>query len=213
MARTARRPWAFRPSVAALTLLPAGHVDITGHAEVLDDVIPDEWPEGLWICAARRNDGGRVVFGRTGSPPAPLARAVAASCAIPGYYAPVAVAGDDYVDGGAHSPTNADLAADGPGLVVVSSPMSVGRGALRPRAALVGRLTHRATLQREVAGLRRKGRSVVTFQPGAEDLAVMGGGANALDAGRRDRVARQARESTLRRLDGPRLREALAALH
>jgi hypothetical protein len=54
---------------------------------------------------------------------------------------------------------------------------------------------------------------VVTFQPGAEDLAVMGGGANALDAGRRDRVARQARESTLRRLDAPPLREALVALH
>jgi hypothetical protein len=92
-------------------------------------------------------------------------------------------------------------------------PPTVGRGALRPRPELLGRLTHRAALQREVARLRRAGRTVVTFQPGAEDLAVMGGGANALDAGRRDRVARQARESTLRRLGSPRLRESLAALH
>src|SRR5215212_7172211 len=91
--RTARRPWAFRPAVAALTLLPAGHVDITELADVLEDVIPDEWPEGLWICAARRDDGRRVVFGREGAPEAPLARAVAASCAIPGYFAPVEVDG------------------------------------------------------------------------------------------------------------------------
>jgi NTE family protein len=185
-----------------------------GYAGLVGRLFPAGWPEQpLWLNAVRLADGARVVFGRDHDAGGDVGAAVAASCAIPGYYAPAAVAGDEYVDGGAHSPTNADLAADGPGLVVVSSPMSVGRGALRPRAALVGRLTHRATLQREVAGLRRKGRSVVTFQPGAEDLAVMGGGANALDAGRRDRVARQARESTLRRLDAPRLREAVAALH
>src|SRR5437764_5792080 len=39
LARTARRPWAFRPSVAAMTLLPAGRFDLTGHADNLDDVV------------------------------------------------------------------------------------------------------------------------------------------------------------------------------
>ncbi|HZB71722.1 MAG TPA: patatin-like phospholipase family protein, partial [Acidimicrobiales bacterium] len=211
--RAALTPWRFRPGLVLAGALPRGEVD-PGYAGLVGRLFPAGWPDRpLWLNAVRLRDGRRVTFGRDGDAGGDVGAAVAASCAIPGYYAPVAVAGDDYVDGGAHSPTNADLAAGGPGLVVVSSPMSVGRGALRPSTALVGRLTHRATLQREVAALRRQGRSVVTFQPGAEDLAVMGGGANALDAGRRDRVARQARESTLRRLDAPALREALVALH
>ena len=213
LGRAAMTPWRFRPGLVLAGALPRGEVD-PGYAGLVGRLFPTGWPaQPLWLNAVRLADGARVVFGKDHDAGGDVGAAVAASCAIPGYYAPVAVAGDDYVDGGAHSPTNADLAADGPGLVVVSSPMSVGRGALRPSTALVGRLTHRTTLQREVAGLRRKGRSVVTFQPGAEDLAVMGGSANALDPGRRDRVARQARESTLRRLDSPRLRETLAALH
>ncbi len=211
--RAALTPWRFRPGLVLAGALPRGEVD-PGYAGLVGRLFRAGWPEErLWLNAVRLADGARVVFGKDDDAGGDVGAAVAASCAIPGYYAPVSVGGNDYVDGGAHSPTNADLAAEGPGLVVVSSPMSVGRGALRPRAALVGRLAHRATLQREVAGLRRKGRSVVTFQPGAEDLAVMGGSANALDAGRRDRVARRARESTLQRLASPRLREALAALH
>jgi NTE family protein len=211
--RAALTPWRFRPGLVLAGALPRGEVD-PGYAGLVGRLFPSGWPDRpLWLNAVRLRDGRRVTFGKDGDAEGDVGSAVAASCAIPGYYAPVPVAGEEYVDGGAHSPTNADLAADGPGLVVVSSPMSVGRGALRPRPELLGRLTHRAALQREVARLRRAGRTVVTFQPGAEDLAVMGGGANALDAGRRDRVARQARESTLRRLGSPRLRESLAALH
>ena len=211
--RAAVAPWRFRPGTLLAGALPRGQVD-PGYAGLVGRLFPSGWPqERLWLNAVRLRDGRRVTFGREAGAGDDVGAAVAASCAIPGYYAPVTVAGEEYVDGGVHSPTNADLAAEGPGLVVVSSPMSVGRGALRPRAELVGRVTHRATLQREVAGLRRRGRTVVTFQPGAEDLAVMGGGANALDAGRRDLVARRARESILRRIDSPRLREALAALH
>jgi NTE family protein len=203
----------FRPGLLLAGALPRGEVD-PGYAALIGRLFPSGWPgKAMWLNAVRLRDGRRVTFGKDGDAGGDVGAAVAASCAIPGYYAPVVVAGDEYVDGGAHSPTNADLAADGPGLVVVSSPMSVGRGALRPRPELVGRLTHRAALSREVAGLRRRGRTVVTFQPGPEDLGVMGGGANALDASRRDRVARQARESTLRRIDSPRLREALTSLH
>ena len=211
--RAAAPPWRFRPGLVLAGVLPRGEVD-PGYAGLVGRLFPSGWPEvPMWLNAVRLRDGRRVTFGKDADAGGDVGGAVAASCAIPGYYAPVPVAGEEYVDGGVHSPTNADLATDGPGLVLVSSPMSVGRGALRPRPELLGRLPHRAALQREVAGLRRQGRTVVTFQPGAEDLAVMGGGANALDAGRRDRVARQARESTLRRLDSPRLREPLAALH
>ncbi len=67
--RTVRRPLAFRPDVATMTLLPRGRIDISGRAQALHAHIGDDWPDGLWICAARRSDGARVVFGRDGSPP------------------------------------------------------------------------------------------------------------------------------------------------
>src|SRR5688500_8212971 len=93
VARLARRPWTFRPSVAAMTLMPTGSVDMIELAPGLRDAAPDDWPEGLLICAARRNNGSRAVFGRYGSPEASLAEALAASCAIPGYFSPVAIDG------------------------------------------------------------------------------------------------------------------------
>lgn len=73
----------------------------------------DSWPAAaLWIVAVRRADGRRVVFGRPGDPATDIASAVAASCAIPEYFTAMDVAGTDYVDGGMHSPTNADVLAD-----------------------------------------------------------------------------------------------------
>src|SRR5687767_4363132 len=80
IARAARRPWAVRPTAAASTLLPAGRYDLRERTVVLDDLSGDQWPGGLWICAARRDHGRRVVFGRAGSPRARLSEAVAASC-------------------------------------------------------------------------------------------------------------------------------------
>ena len=208
--RTARRPWAFRPSVAALTLLPAGHVDITEHADVLEDVIPDEWPEGLWICAARRNDGGRVVFGRQGSPEAPLARAVAASCAIPGYFAPVEIAGVSYFDGGVHSPTNADVLARAElDLVVVVSPMSAAHGRSRTPDAPMRWSAH-SRLERECRKLRAAGTDVVRIEPGRRAVAAMGVNAMADDRGAR--VVQAAFLETGRFISRGRAASRLAAL-
>ena len=55
--RVMRRPWAFRPDVAAMTLLPRGLIDIADRAKHLDSLVGTDWPEGLWICATRRDDG------------------------------------------------------------------------------------------------------------------------------------------------------------
>jgi len=186
LARIARRPWAFRPSVAALTLLPAGHVDITALAEILDGAVGESWPDGLWICTARRRDGKRVTFGRPASPPATLARAVAASCAIPGYFSPVEIGGVEYFDGGVHSPTNADVLRDEHlDVVVVVSPMSVRRGrAVTPDAPM--RWSAHNRLEREVRRLEAAGTEVVRFEPGRRSLVAMG--LNAMAADRSDRV-------------------------
>jgi len=186
VARTLRRPWAFRPGAATVTMVPRGRVDITEKAEALHAVSGDAWPPGLWICAVRRSDGGRVVFGREGSPYAPLGRAVAASCAIPGYFSPVRIGGIEYVDGGAHSPTNADvLRREQVDLVVVVSPMSAAHGRSQGADAPLRWSWHRR-LGQEVRKLRAAGITVVTIEPGLRTLAAMG--LNAMATDRSDRV-------------------------
>lgn len=67
------------------------------------------WPgRDLRVCAVVRDTGERVTFSRASD--VQLVDAVAASCAVPGVWPAVSIAGRQHVDGGAHSMTNADLA-------------------------------------------------------------------------------------------------------
>ena len=194
--RTIRRPLAFRPDVAAMTMLPAGMVDLTARAAPLHELVGERWPADLWICAVRRDDGGRVVFGREGSPPATLAAAVLASCAIPAYFAPVDIGGVQYFDGGVHSSTNADvLRRRPPDVVVVVSPMSARRFPMGPADGLIRWSTHRR-LEREARRLERAGSVVVRIEPDAATIDAMG--LRPMGSDRSDRVAVAAHEETVR---------------
>lgn len=187
--RLARRPWAFRPAVAMLTMLPAGRVDLSAHTGVLDELAPGDWPGGLWVCAVRRDTGVRTVFGRPGAPPARLSEAVTASCAIPGYFSPVEIGGHEYIDGGVHSPTNADvLRREKLDLVVVVSPMSAAHGRSRTLDAAMRLSAHRR-LDREVRRLRAAGTDVVRIEPGPAVVRAMG--VNAMATDRSDRVVQE----------------------
>ena len=208
VARAARRPLAFRPSVAAAVLLPAGRVRLEGRAAPLHDLVGGEWPDGLWICAVRRRDGHRVVFGRPGSPPADLAPAVLASCAIPGYFSPVAIGGEEYIDGGVHSGTNADaLRSQGLEVVVAVSPMSSARPHRRRADGAIRWSGHRR-LAREALRVAEGGSVVVRFEPGASVLDAMGLRMMAND--RSDRVVDRAMAETRAQIEDEGLRHLLA---
>ena len=147
----------------------------------------------------RRDDGARVVFGRPGSPPAPLAAAVLASCAIPAYFAPVAIGGVEYFDGGVHSPTNAGvLLARPPAVVLVISPMSASRFPSRRADALMRWSAHRR-LEREAASPQAAGSKVIRIEPGPRCLDAMG--LRPMDENRAAKVAESAYQETLRRID------------
>jgi NTE family protein len=199
LARIIRRPWKFRPGVAAMTLLPTGLVDLRQRGEPLQRMVGDKWPEGLWICAVRRTDGHRVVFGRPGSPPASLASAVLASCAIPSYFAPINIGGVEYFDGGVHSPTNADALRSEPlDAVIVISPMSSTHPPGDSPDGLLRWSAHRR-LNREDRVLQHQGMSVIRFEPGSGSLEVMGLRPMAND--RSDRVMEAAYQETSRRIE------------
>ena len=78
-----------------------------------------EWPERpVQVVAVDAATGRRVVFGAADG--VPLLEAVAASCAVPGVWPPVTIGGRRYIDGGVHSLTNADLAAEFDEVVVLA---------------------------------------------------------------------------------------------
>ncbi|HEX6675519.1 MAG TPA: patatin-like phospholipase family protein [Actinomycetes bacterium] len=211
--RAVARPWA-PPRLGSLTaaVLPRGRVSLEPFAVRLRWLFEHGWPDDpLWLCTVRLDDGRRVVLGQPGAPATDVGTAVAASCAIPGWFAPVAVDGCWCVDGGVHSPTNLDvLAGLGLDLVVVSAPMSIARGVRRPSVDQPARRALRLRLADEARRVRRQGTEVVAFQPVAADLEVMG--LNSMDPRHRYPVVRQAYESTLRRLRHPDSLERLAPL-
>jgi NTE family protein len=201
LGRLVRTPWKVRPEALLGVALPTGRMDTELWTSAIRDAAGTVWPrESLWICAVRMDDACRVVFGRPGAPHTDVATAVGASSAIPGYFAPVTIHGRRYVDGGVHSPTNADvLRREELDLVIVSSPMSISNNAnlRRPSRALRGHFRARLAIERRK--LRRAGIEVQVFQPSEDDLRVMG--SQAMDDDRMAAVAQQARTTTLRRLD------------
>jgi NTE family protein len=181
---TLRRPLHFDPLRALLTHLHDGTQPLAPHLEFLGD----GWPAApLYECAVRQSDGRRVVFGRAGAPHVSLPQAVAASCAVPGYFAPLEHDGVRYIDGGVASTTNADVLHDlDLDLVIVVAPMSA-RSLRLARPDLPMRVRARGRLDEE---LRRLPASVpvVRFEPGRSVLAHIGLDFMAEDA-RREIVA------------------------
>jgi NTE family protein len=178
----ARTHHASSPAVIASALLPVGPVATVSDGGPLTNLFPGGWPTApLWITAVDLDEGRRVIFGRDGGPTADVPTAVAASCALPGWFAPVVVDDARYVDGAVWSATNAD-ALDGEqlDLVIISAPLSGRSSPLH--------WWHRRHLHREVHQLRTNGTDVMTIEPTAHDVAVMG--PNIMDRSRRAAVTR-----------------------
>lgn len=97
--------------------------------------------------------------------------------AIPGWFAPVRIGRERYVDGGLCSPCSADLAT-GVDEVFVLAPFA-GVALRRPRSPLAMldwacRSASGRAVEREAAILRADGAKVRAFAPDAETLAVLG---------------------------------------
>lgn len=215
--RAARRPWEVPPASVAAAALPAGTRSNAAITSGVSRFLGSSWPDReLWVCAVSLDTGRLVVFGRpqgedAGRAPVAPGLAVAASCAIPGYFCPVEINGVRYVDGAVSSPTSADvLAGRGLDLVVVSAPMSMVAGEAKRPWHRVSRGVSRFLLTREGERLRRAGTAVIAVEPTAGDIELMAGDTTV--ARNRAAVARHARETTLRRLEQPAVQALLGRL-
>lgn len=142
--------------------------------EVIAARVPaEEWPaRRLLITAVDAVTGEFAVF--TEASGVSLVDAVGASCAVPGVWPPVSMAGRRWIDGGIRSPANADLAADCERVVVLAP---IRRGM---RAA--------SAVATQAAGLTRAGRAVAVVSPDRAAVAAIG--RNVLDPARRAPAAR-----------------------
>jgi NTE family protein len=150
--------------------------------KVIESRLPShEWPAvPLQLTAVDAETGEFAVFDAASH--ASLIDAVGASCAIPGLWPAVTVAGHRYIDGGMRSPANADLAA-GYDSVVIMVPVGRRSGVL-PGA------------DKQAEELRAAGAKVVVVSPdqGARkaighDLADLRRRATAAQAGRAQAAA------------------------
>jgi NTE family protein len=142
-----------------------------------------EWPDRrLLVTAVDAATGERTAFDRDSG--VPLVDAVAASCAVPGVWPPVTIDGRRWIDGGVHSPANADLAASC-GRIVVIAPTPAGFGPI-------------AGVARQVAELRRHA-TVVAVSPDRAARAAIG--RNVLDPAHRAPAARAGRAQAAAVLD------------
>ena len=182
-----------------------------GRSRFADD-LPEEWPDKpLWLCAVDIVTGRRIVLGREGSPEATLHAGVLSSCAIPGLYQPVRLARMTLVDGGAHSPTNLDLASKaGCELIIASAPISYDPSKPPPPAIRLARQLPTRMLSAEAADARRRGANVLVIRPSASELRLHG--VNLMRRSGWDVVARAAYDSTARTLETDRFKSALKDL-
>jgi NTE family protein len=211
--------------------LPAGFVSTDSLKDIVHRAVPGDWVEhpNFWAVACDYHSGRRVPFGRLDAPNANIADAVAASCAIPGFYRPVKAGRRRYIDGGVCSASNLDLLAGrGLDLVICLNPLSSGTelddGAYKSGGPLgrfapldprdwLGALSRQANgrrLAHEAGKARRFGTEVLLIEPTATDHAAMGH--NLMSGARRQQVIETAIDTTRAQLKHARARELLSDL-
>lgn len=154
---------------AARTAEPAKWIASTGGSTGVED-----WPATeLRLTAVDVKTGKFEVHSRlTG---APLAAAVASSCAVPGMFPPIEIGGRCYMDGGVRSGTSADVALDiEPDVVFVIAPICDAIAGIGPWA--------QRCMDDEVAQLRAAGSRVCAIVPEEKELEAFGG--DLMDPGR-----------------------------
>jgi NTE family protein len=163
-------PWKPDPLRVALGGVPRGTKSGEPLEKRRNELHPERWPVApTWVIAVRADDGRRVVFGRD-DVKGNIGQAVRASSAVPGAYVPVKIGTREYIDGGVHSSTNADLTSMlGFDLVIISSVMTATPGT-RNWLTDPTRSWFSRKLADEVDEIRRRGTPVIVFEPDTDAL-------------------------------------------
>lgn len=184
-------------------LLPHGLVS-TGGIEAMVDKRVTRWPAHphLWIVATDYETGARHVFKGPGTDAVTVGKAVASSCAIPGFYRPVRIDSRLYVDGGVTSSTNIDLLAGaGLDLIICMLPLSPTTALARRTPFTKLRRALQRSLWRQIHAAEQAGTRVLLIEPEGRAADLIG--LNFMNRSRAHRVAHAAAETVHHRLAKP----------
>ncbi len=215
----------WRMTERAMALLPTGIVDARPAGRRLAQMLSSRGGSNdfrklrtvLRVVATDIDTGEAVAFGGPGFDDVPISRAVLASSAVPGLFAPVRIGGRHFVDGALNKTMHASVALEnGARLVFCLNPLvpyaADGDGARRvSRSGLPAVLTQtvRTTIRSRMAvGLEKYRHThpeadVVLFEPSRSDASVFF--ANMFSLSNRRRLCEHAYQTTraelLRRAD------------
>lgn len=133
------------------------------------------WPATFACTAVDTETGAFQVWDATTN--VPLERAIASSCSVPGVYPPITINGSRYMDGGARSALNADLAAGYDTVVVVSVTLLELPPGIDDERIAKYLAKERATIE----ALRAAGSRVEVILPDIDFLVISGMGMNLMD--------------------------------
>jgi NTE family protein len=157
----------------ALSRVPPGKRSLGGLGAQIDS-LGAHFDGRLSVSAVDLESGRRVTFGQPDAPDATVGQAVEASCAIPGYFRPVAIGGRSYVDGGAWSPTNMDAASVSRGTQVLClNPTGSMAHSFTSAMGAIG-LASRSLARLEALVLERRGARVEIVAPDEGSLEAIG---------------------------------------
>ncbi len=137
----------------------------------------------LRVVATDIDSGSPIAFGAPGFDHVPISRAVAASSAIPGLFAPIRIDGRHYVDGALNKTLHASVALDaGAQLVFCVNPLVPysGAGSVVPHrhlGSLLSQSVRTAIRSRMGVGLEKyrinyPNADVLLFEPRADDMQM-----------------------------------------
>lgn len=171
---------------AALAAIPQGKRSLWGIRVWIDGSGVD-WDGRLRIPTVELESGRRVVFGLDDSPEGvSVGKAVEASCAVPGVFRPMRHGGRSYVDGGAWSLTNMDVAdVRRRDRVLCLNPTGAFRPGISQPAGVIGPVS-RGVATTEAVVLRGRGAKVSIVNPDQASAAAMG--SNLMSSRNRDGV-------------------------
>lgn len=168
---------AIRARIGAYALAAQTVPEAERHAIIESRLPVHEWPyQRLLIVAVDTGTGEEYIMDRESG--VNLVDAVAASCAVPGIWPPVTIAGHRYMDGGMRSATNADLAS-GSERILILNPLGANANFLG-----IGP-------DSEVVSLQQDGSKVLVIAPDAASTTAIG--MNPLDPATREPSAQAGR--------------------
>ena len=159
---------------ALFSLLPDSNFTTDTLEHFISTSTKDRWPKiSTWITATEKSTGKVVIFSKESG--VSVSKAVTASCAIPGVYAPVEINGTLFQDGGVYSSTYLGNILPHVHNITLFTPLVLDKTSKHPLvvAANVLGLSSTQALQNEITLARQLGKSLTIFSPRESEKSLL----------------------------------------